>query len=363
MKRGNTAGKILLTVFVMAVYSLLGSFSVNAQEDYFSEDYKYTVRIYSGAQGTFADGSTMITIKAAHGSTISLTDVLDSIQMKKVEDITGNLVESKYYAKGIRESGKDNNTVDSLMGPVFTITCDADYVVSYAMKGGNISYTVKYVEAETGKELLPEETYYGNIGEKPVVAYKYVDGYIPKAYNLAKTLNEDEKQTVFVFEYQKGEGTYYFYYTEEGDVVYVDRTGETITDYIPGNTVVIEGPSNGVRVIPSEPVPAVSLVGEGNRTTHENPTAASREADANQETKENAQPSDPVDLIDLDEEQVPLSDSAGMLDALFQNDANSSVAVVAKYIFLILLLVIAGGVATVIYTRKRSRKDREEKEE
>ena len=31
---------------------------------------------------------------------------------------------------------------------------------------------------------------YGNVGDKPVVAYKYIDSYIPQAYALTKTLVE-----------------------------------------------------------------------------------------------------------------------------------------------------------------------------
>ena len=38
------------------------------------------------------------------------------------------------------------------------------------------SYTVNYVD-ENGNELAPSRTYYGNVGDRPVVAYLYMDGY------------------------------------------------------------------------------------------------------------------------------------------------------------------------------------------
>ena len=82
----NIIGKILM-VSCMALSLLLSSMysiSVYAGEDYFSSDYTYTVRIYSGGQGTFSDGSSMILIKATPGTTISLTDTLDSIIKKTI---------------------------------------------------------------------------------------------------------------------------------------------------------------------------------------------------------------------------------------------------------------------------------------
>ena len=41
---------------------------------------------------------------------------------------------SKYYAKGIRESGRDNSTVTA---SAFKVDGDADYVMAYGMKGNS----------------------------------------------------------------------------------------------------------------------------------------------------------------------------------------------------------------------------------
>ena len=43
-------------------------------------------------------------------------------------------------------------------------------------------YTVNYVDAN-GNKLADSKTYYGNVGDEPVIAYLYIDGYIPSSYN------------------------------------------------------------------------------------------------------------------------------------------------------------------------------------
>lgn len=371
MRRIGSLKKIVFALFavVLVTCSSVFSLSVNASEDYFSSDYTYTVRIYSGAQGTFSDGSSMILIRATYGTTISLADTLDTIEMKKVENFSGELVESKYYAKGIRESGKDNNTVDSMMGPVFTITRDADYVVAYAMKGGDISYTVKYIDAETKKELAPTDTFYGNIGEKPVVAYKYINGYIPKVYNLAKTLREDESQNVFVFEYKKSEGSGYYYYTEDGGIVYVDKEGETVVERIPGKTVFVEGNPSGITIISNEPAPLAPVVvdeGRQNSNKHNNSNNANtdnaNDDNSNDDTELTpAEPEDtvdrigepevPKDLIDLDEEEVALDATITLPE-----EGSSKFSTAAKIIIICIVVLMAALAGVFVILQNRSAK-------
>lgn len=368
MRRIGSIKKIVFALFaiVLIICSSVCSLSVNASEDYFASDYTYTVRIYSGAQGTFSDGSSMILIRATYGTTISLAETLDTIEMKKVENFSGELVESKYYAKGIRESGKDNNTVDSMMGPVFTITRDADYVVAYAMKGGDISYTVKYIDAETKKELAPTDTFYGNIGEKPVVAYKYINGYIPKVYNLAKTLREDASQNVFVFEYKKSEGSGYYYYTEDGGIVYVDKEGETVVERIPGKTVFVEGNPSGITIISNEPAPlAPVVVDEGrqnsNKQNHSNNANANNTDGDNDDVDAEiapaepedaadkiAEPDVPKDLIDLDEEEVALD---GTLTLPEESSSKFSTAAKIIIICIVGLMAVSAGAFVILQNR------------
>ena len=125
---------------------------------------------------------------------------------------------SKYYVQGIRLSGRDNDTVED---SVFTVTGDADYVAAYGIKGNQVAYTVNYVD-ENGNTLAPSDVFYGNIGDKPVVAYKYVEGYAPKYLGLTKTLSENEAENVFTFTYEEmPEPTINEVIIENGNIIYV----------------------------------------------------------------------------------------------------------------------------------------------
>ena len=152
-----------------------------------ADGYTYTVRFFSGAQGTI-NGKEMVVKKNLHyGDRVAFNQ-------RQVELNDG----SKYYVKGIRESGRDNNTATGTSS--FPVTADMDYVVVYGILGNAVAYTVNYVDT-SGRQLAPSETYYGNVGDEPVIAYLYIEGYQPQAYNLTGTLKENAADNVFNFVY------------------------------------------------------------------------------------------------------------------------------------------------------------------
>ena len=150
------------------------------------EGYTYTVRFYAGGQGYFQEGEVVTYTGLEYGERVTFNQ--NMITLKDG---------SKYYVKGIRESGRDNNTANAVS---FLVTGDRDYVVAYVLLANAVAYTVRY-EDNQGRALAPEETYYGNVGDKPVIAFLYVEGYQPQAYNLTKTLSENKAENVFVFVY------------------------------------------------------------------------------------------------------------------------------------------------------------------
>lgn len=301
-----------LVVTALCALSLVCILPMNvlAASDYLSGNYTYTIRVYTGAQGVFSDGSTEMIIKAAPGTVIDLSKNLAGIAMNTAKDAAGNTVANKYYAKGIRESGKDNNTVGATKGTTFRVTKDLDYVVAYAMEGGDIAYTVKYVEKSTGKSLLPDATFYGNEGEKPVVAYQYIDGYIPQAYNLTKTLKAGE-ENVFTFYYVPGDSSKYDYtYTDGGTrIEYYD--GGTIVTEVPGVTVT--GGGGGVTVIVDNGTTGGRTGGAtgGAANAADAGTAGGAAGGTDGADAGATSTAAPAELIDIDDESVPLA-SAGL---------------------------------------------------
>ena len=174
--------KLLALLFCLC---LIAGLSATA----FADNYTYTVRVYAGAQGSFGSGDAKVyTVTRGYGDTFSFN----------AQSAVTLPADSKYYVKGIRESGKDNNTVSN---SAFYVTHDVDYVVAYGMKGSEVSYTVRYVTYPGGATLAPSRTFYGNAGDKPVIAYEYIEGYTPRYLNLTGTLSENAANNVFTFEY------------------------------------------------------------------------------------------------------------------------------------------------------------------
>ena len=181
---------LVLACTLMAPLSLTARAASN-------EKYTYTVRLFAGAHGTVNGGEMMVFEGLEYGSPLPFSQ-----RVVKLED------NSKYYIRGIRESGKDNSTTptSSQLSEEYKVTEDQDYVVAYGVLSDAVAYTVEYMDAD-GNELAPAETYYGNIGDRPVVAFLYNEGYLPQAYNLTGTLKENPADNVFRFTYEPiGEG-------------------------------------------------------------------------------------------------------------------------------------------------------------
>ena len=147
-----------------------------------ADDYQYTVRVWAGNEGTVngATGAVEAPKKFAKGESVNLRDYFDA-----------QVTDPKYYVKGFRVSG-----ADSLYYESFEVTEDMDFVVAYGVKGDQVSYTLNFVEYNTGKALkndqgLTSKTFYGNKGDKPVVAFEYVPGYRPRYNNITGTLGDE----------------------------------------------------------------------------------------------------------------------------------------------------------------------------
>ena len=192
-----------------------------------ADEYSYTVRIYAGTQGSFngAD-SVVVTNNAKPGDICTFNQ--GSITLDN---------SSKYYIRGVKLSGRDND--ESL--PAFKITGDTDLVVTYGVLGDNVAYTVRYVDTD-GTELLPSETFYGNVGDSPVIAYRYIEGYTPQAYNLTGKLLPNANKNVYTFTYTS---------TENAENPAAPAPAPAIVAPVPG-----EGDANPVAaVVPQADIP------------------------------------------------------------------------------------------------------------
>ncbi len=236
-KKRNEKGPGMLPAFALTLCLALGGALAGSPVKVSAEEYTYQVTFYSGNQGSF-DGTEGLSVNnQSSGSEYTVEETADAITVSGLKrgdivsfDVQAGAVElsqdSKYYLRGVRESGRDNNTVDS---SAFRVDGDVEYVVAYGIRGNQTEYTVNYRDAE-GNELAPSRTYYGNVGDKPVVAYLYLENYNPQTLALTKTLSDNEAENVFTFVYTQVPTEVI---TEPGQTI---TNTTTVTETVPGAT-------------------------------------------------------------------------------------------------------------------------------
>ena len=185
----------LLIVSVMVLTTALPAFAAD-------EEYTYTVKLYAGNQGELTGKG--ISVSGGSGANIAYDKDRAVVTGLKYGDTVyinfqdaASVTDEHYYVKGVRRSGRDNSEATE---STFSVGSDRDYVIAYGISGDMVAYTVNYVD-EDGNALLDSDTYYGNPGERQYVSSRYVDGYQPQAYNLVKTLVQNEAENVFDFIY------------------------------------------------------------------------------------------------------------------------------------------------------------------
>lgn len=186
---------VLILTCIMALALMTGFASVSVRAD--DTETTYTVRVLPGAKGT---GGVQEFDGLHYGETVTVAVDPDAVN------------DEKYYAKGLKDSGMDNNhpesdfaedhylTTDGAGNWTITVTKDQDFVVAYGLEGSAVGYTVNYQSA-AGAPIAQSSTYYGSIGDMPVISYLYVDGYTPREYTLSRPLSANEAENVFTFVY------------------------------------------------------------------------------------------------------------------------------------------------------------------
>lgn len=325
MRKFKTILMVALAVAFLLAPSI-GSFAAEAEDS-------YRITISAGNHGKIGD-SDKIAVEVPVGGTFSFVKDTVTLNNDVVTDAEGNTTEvpSKYYVKGVRLSGRDDAPVYTTLSLVAKE--DADYVVVYGITGNQTLYTVEYVDAD-GKKLAEPDKFYGNIGDKPIVAGKYIAGYAPQAFALTATLVENPTGSSeinnFKFVYTPSQIDYFNKVTEIVD-------GGTYVVYVDGPTVVVNGGTTG---------------GGGGATG--GATNVTGEAD------ENANPDDenaggaaggdemPPEIIDLDDEETPKAnidaDGEGIAEAL----------PMAAYVGMGLLALIA--LIIILFLLKKRKKD------
>jgi len=334
--------KLFVSLLAAAVLTVGSAFSVMA-----ADTYTYKVTVYAGNKGTI-DGQEQ---KEITGLSLGSQVILDINSVKVTDD--------KYYVKGFRLSGRDNASSELLNTPGFIVKGDADYVVAYGIKGNMVAYTVNYQDA-SGKSLAESQTFYGNVGDKPVVAYRYVENYIPDALALTKTLSNNESENVFTFTYKPGA-------TDR-----VVTTTTTITTTVPGTATpgtgtgnagtaggttggttggtagttggTTTGTTSGTTTGTTGGTTDGTTTGTTDGTTTDNNSQDTTAKDKDTATSEDEQT--PKSLVDLDDEDTP----KGNIDA---KDKTSKTPIAAG--IGIIVVAVAALVGLIVFLKKRAK--------
>ncbi len=336
MKRASR----FLSLLTAVVWMVSGVLPVSAAQE---PAYTYTVTFSAGTQGTISSDDISVDGGGGYemtcdGQHVVITGLTTENSVRFLNSAVTLGEDSKYYVKGVRMGGRDNSTVDLAY---FRVERDEDYVVAYGIRGNLVQYTV-YYQDEEGNDLYPPQNYYGNVGDRPVVAYLYVEGYQPQAYNLTRTLQEDAGSNVFIFVY---------------------TPIPTVTVPVPGTPGVTPVPSPGTPAVTPVPGaaqpenPAPDENGSEEDTQQEQGDGQPGTPDENvpgdpeeQEIPDNEIPQDdgPENLVDLDDNETPMGayepGDEGTIAAA--NREKIRYALLAGGIGLAALIAIAAGVYT-----------------
>ena len=315
-----------LLVSLLTVSMTIGASAMSVMA---AEPYTYKITLSAGNKGTIGGQSKIEQADLAAGSTVTFN--LNDIQV----------TDDKYYVKGIRLSGRDND--EALAAPAFTIDGDADYVVAYGIKGNMVAYTVNYQDA-SGNALAESQTFYGNIGDKPVVAYRYIENYIPDALALTKTLSDNESENVFTFTYTPGatdrivETTTTVTTTVPGTATPTGAAGTTGTA---GTTGAAGGTTAGSTTAGGTTAGGTTTGGTAGGTTN-----ADNSQDTTDDTTTVPDEQTPKSLVDLDDEDTP----KGNIDA---KDKTSKTPIAAGVG--IIAVAVAALAGLIVFLKKRAK--------
>ena len=301
---------------LVACVLVLGVQAATSEEAFADESssYSYTVTLYAG-NGTI-DGAASKSFSpygdAKYGyEKRYCTIAWQTLNIQPDDD--------KYYVKGIRLAGHDELAESGNI----EVTQDLQYVVAYGMKKDQVAYTINYVDAN-GAQIADSETFYGNIGDKPVIAYRYIEGYQPtNAYNLTGTLKGNAEDNVFTFKYQAVQGS---------------SAGAA-------NGGTSAGTTDG-QATPGDESGAADENAAGDEATGDE---AADEAGTQDDAANGAEP---AELLDIDDDANPLASAQSAVQETFSNPLNY-----LPWVFGVLVVIALISVIALMVEKKRARKD------
>ena len=245
-----------------------------------------------------------------------------------------------------------------------SIQRNTEYVLDYGRLVDPVSYTVLYVDSQSGEQIATPAIVYANAGEQLTIYPKGIENYTASEEKQDLTLEKDADNTVT------------FHYTYSGEV---ETITTTVVNKVPGTTTTVEE-INEIEQI-------VETTGTGNNGQQTGGAVTDLGNDRNANTGGNETPADNTDntddnqangdhaddnTTDIQEEEPPLDDGTNGSSASDENNTNtiddeevplaggaqeaSSNAVLVSMIGGILVALLAVIAAVVISRKKKAKK-------
>lgn len=259
--------KIILTFAFCAIFAFAATAVYGAEDEY-----GHTMTVSAG-NGSFESGETVL--DATTAEPVTADPEANKILINDEEVIVKPPTED-HFVTGLKFTGHDNSQVLDKKISVSEENEDIDLVVTYGLKSEMVGYSIYYLSAKDGSDLRPSEKHYGVNGSKPVVSFKYVEGYLPNAYNETRTISRG------------GDNTFYFYYYEvdhNGNPIIIDNNdGDGNADGTAGNN----GGGGNANGNANAANPGTAVLGDNAVPTADGP----------------------ANLVDLDDNEAPLAPGA-----------------------------------------------------
>lgn len=271
----------------------------NAQQAY-ADDYRYTVTLYAG-DGTINGASSHEVGTYAYGDKVTIN----------LDDYTVVPNDARYEPNGIYAVGQNHDNAAKSVS--FEVTSNKQYIVDYSLTKGQADYTINFVDAN-GNELMESQTITGAVGDKPVFAFQYIEGYQPQSLVA-------HGQTFAIG----------------------DKKGCTVT--LTGNKVADE------FTLVYEPVAAGSTTSTGGSEGTEGVAGDGATEGEGTEGAAGEEVADPANLIDIDDEANPLAGSTS-----YEESNDFGLAEVLPWVLGVLVAAAVIAVIALAVVKKRSAK-------
>ena len=181
---------------------------INAGEE--EPDDEYQVTIYGGMHGKISDSegsaeNVKVIFTVKKGTVINLNPDTGSYGDRFSVTPEGKYLFKGYHISGqLDESNLDKGQFAEVVFP-YKVDHDVDFVATYYVPGNIVHYKATYVDTD-GNTLHAPDEYVGNLGYKPVVSFRYIEGYVPNAHNITGTLTKDNMEFKFTYTTIPGSG-------------------------------------------------------------------------------------------------------------------------------------------------------------